>query len=68
MFHREIGTELNRVLRAEFDGRSFSVLDLGCGDGATLAPLLEGLALQRYKGVDLSETALAVCAGAIIPH
>jgi SAM-dependent methyltransferase len=62
MFHREIGTALNQVLRAKFGGRPFSILDLGCGDAAALAPLLEGLALQRYKGVDLSETALALAA------
>ncbi|TPW00002.1 MAG: tRNA (cmo5U34)-methyltransferase [Beijerinckiaceae bacterium] len=62
MFHREIGVEMNRVLRARFDARSFSFLDLGCGDAAALAPLLEGLPIQRYKGVDLSETALALAA------
>jgi hypothetical protein len=42
MFHREIGAELKRVLHALFGGRSFSILDLGCGDAATLAPLLGG--------------------------
>jgi SAM-dependent methyltransferase len=62
MFHREIGTELNLLLRAQCKGRPFSILDLGCGDAATLTPLLEGLALQRYKGVDLSDTALALAA------
>lgn len=62
MFHREIGAELKRVLRAHFDGRPISILDLGCGDAAALAPLLKGLALQRYRGVDLSETALALAA------
>jgi len=62
MFHREIGAALNQLLRAHFGGRPFSILDLGCGDAATLTPLLEGLALQRYKGVDLSETALVLAA------
>lgn len=62
MFHREIGAALNQLLRAHFGGRPFSILDLGCGDAATLIPLLEGLALQRYKGVDLSETALVLAA------
>src|ERR1019366_2218720 len=54
--------ELKRVLRAHFDGRPISILDLGCGDAAALAPLLKGLALQRYRGPDLSETALALAA------
>ncbi len=62
MFHREIGEALNQLLRAHFGGRPFSILDLGCGDAATLTPLLEGLTLQRYKGVDLSETALVLAA------
>jgi SAM-dependent methyltransferase len=60
MFHREIGADVRRVLRAQFDRQPFSFLDLGCGDAATLTPVLEGLTLQRYKGVDLSETALAL--------
>jgi hypothetical protein len=52
MFHREIGADVRRVLRARTAGQPFSFLDLGCGDAATLVPLLEGLALKRYKGVD----------------
>ena len=46
MFHQEIGAELRKLLHAQFEGRSFSILDLGCGDAATLAPLLEGLAVR----------------------
>ena len=49
-------------LHAQFVGRPFSFLDLGCGDAATLAPLLASMAVQRYKGVDLSESALALAA------
>lgn len=60
MFHSEIGAALNRALRARFEGRRFSMLDLGCGDAATLSPVLEGLTLSCYKGVDLSQTALAI--------
>jgi hypothetical protein len=30
------------------------------GFAATLAPVLEGLMLSRYKGVDLSQTALGI--------
>jgi SAM-dependent methyltransferase len=60
MFHREIAADLRRILGARFGGKPFAFLDLGCGDGATLAPVLEGLALRRYKGVDLSQTALTL--------
>jgi SAM-dependent methyltransferase len=69
MFHREIAADLRQVLRARFDGKPFSFLDLGCGDAATLAPVLEGLAVRRYKGVDLLQTALTLAAKnlAILP-
>ena len=59
MFHRELGGESSRRC-ASVSGRPFSVLDLGCGDAATFAPLLEGLSLTSYQGVDLSEAALAL--------
>ena len=62
MFHREIGIEARAALRERFGDSPFSLLDLGCGDAATLAPLLEGFALESYRGVDLSRTALALAA------
>jgi SAM-dependent methyltransferase len=62
MHHMEIRAQLERVLLAQFASRPFSFLDLGCGDAATLAPLLASMAVQRYKGVALSETALALAA------
>jgi SAM-dependent methyltransferase len=60
MFHRELGEAIKDALRARFIERPFSVLDLGCGDAATFAPLLEGFALKGYKGADLSGAALAL--------
>jgi SAM-dependent methyltransferase len=60
MFHREIGAALHDTLRRTFDKSRFSVLDLGCGDGATLASVLADLPVARYKGVDLAEPALAL--------
>ncbi len=62
MFHREIGEELKGALGARFSGRRFAFLDLGCGDATALAPLLQDATPSRYKGVDLSETALALAA------
>lgn len=62
MHHMEIRAHIEGVLRAQFAGRPFSILDLGCGDAATLAPLLASMAVQRYQGVDLSETAVALAA------
>lgn len=60
MFHREIGQAIKAALRDRFGSHPFSVLDLGCGDAATFAPLLHGLAVESYRGADLSEAALAL--------
>ncbi|HEY5225584.1 MAG TPA: class I SAM-dependent methyltransferase [Methylovirgula sp.] len=62
MYHIEIMADIERLLRAQCASRTFSFLDLGCGDAATLAPLLGRMALQSYKGVDLSQAALALAA------
>jgi SAM-dependent methyltransferase len=62
MYHREIGEAVKAALRARFSNRPFSILDLGCGDAATFAPLLTDFALKSYKGADLSEAALALAA------
>jgi len=62
MFHREIGMEQRQILRERFADRPLCMLDLGCGDAATLVPMLEGLPLSRYTGVDLSDPALALAA------
>jgi len=60
MFHRELGQGVRDALRRRFEGRAFSLLDLGCGDASAMAPLLEGLSLKSYKGVDLAPPALAL--------
>jgi SAM-dependent methyltransferase len=60
MFHRELGAGVRELLAERFASRPFSVLDLGCGDAATLAGILRGSTVARYRGADLSEAALAV--------
>jgi SAM-dependent methyltransferase len=60
MFHRELGDGVRRALAAAFGEKPVSVLDLGCGDAATFAPLLQGRALKRYIGADLSAAALDI--------
>lgn len=62
MYHRELGDAVREALRERFGARPFSILDLGCGDAATFAPLLPGFSLTRYKGADLSQAALALAA------
>jgi len=63
MFHRELGKALQSALHDHFQGRPISILDLGCGDTSALMPTLQLFAITRYKGIDLSETALALAGG-----
>lgn len=58
MFHRELYAEVSRTLTARFGERALSVLDLGCGGGRHLAPVLGALRVERYEGHDLSPVAL----------
>jgi len=60
MFHREIYADVAEVLNGL--GCGFSLLDLGCGDAACLAPVLADVPVTSYQGVDLSETALNLAA------
>lgn len=62
MYHREIAASLRQLLGARFGTQPLTFLDFGCGDAAALEPVLRGLTILRYKGVDLSETALAFAA------
>jgi len=62
MFHRDIGAAVEAALRARFADGPFSLLDLGCGDAKTLAPLLMRLRPARYVGVDMTQAALDLAA------
>ncbi len=62
MFHRALGKEIERALKTRFDGRGFSLIDLGCGDASVFASILRRVPPSSYKGVDLSDTALALAA------
>jgi ubiquinone/menaquinone biosynthesis C-methylase UbiE len=62
MFHAALSAEVERALRARFRGGDFSLLDLGCGDAHVFAPILRRIPPASYKGVDLSDTALALAA------
>jgi SAM-dependent methyltransferase len=60
MSHRALGACVRQVLASHFSGRTFSILDLGCGDASVFAPILQGFTPAAYKGVDLSEKALTL--------
>lgn len=56
MEHREVYSLVEQVLGDRTD--PFTVLDLGCGDAAGIAPVLRGMPLAHYVGVDVAEQAL----------
>jgi SAM-dependent methyltransferase len=55
--HREIGSATAQIL-SRFPKGSYRLLDLGCGDAKTIAPILERHPPRHYTGVDLSGVAL----------
>lgn len=57
MAHRGIHEALRTSLSST-RSTQFTVLDLGCGDGAKISQTLSGLQIELYNGVDLSEVAL----------
>ena len=61
MFHREVYGELRQLLLAEAP-RSFSFLDLACGDASATVDALDGTSIASYRGIDLSRPALAIAA------
>ncbi|SFK66564.1 class I SAM-dependent methyltransferase [Methylocapsa palsarum] len=62
MYHAQFRSQIEALLLSEFSDHPFSLLDLGCGDAAILAPVLAAAAVSYYEGVDLSETALELAA------
>lgn len=62
MFHQELYTAVQRLL-GELEVSPLNLLDLGCGDAEPFAPVLRGLSLSSYTGVDLSDVALPHAAG-----
>ncbi|MFM1877389.1 MAG: hypothetical protein RLZZ241_255 [Bacteroidota bacterium] len=51
---------LTREALTAFETRTFSMLDLGCGDASSLVTVLNKNSVSRYVGVDLSEAALTL--------
>ena len=60
MEHREVYALVAQILAERT--QPFTVLDLGCGDSAGIAPVLRGLPLAQYVGVDVAEQALGFAA------
>ncbi|HEX9444261.1 MAG TPA: GNAT family N-acetyltransferase [Candidatus Binatia bacterium] len=59
MFHDAIYRDVGLLLVERYAGRSFAVLDLGCGSARHFSRALAGRSVSRYAGYDLSDVALA---------
>ncbi|MGQ3890957.1 class I SAM-dependent methyltransferase [Legionella sp. CNM-4043-24] len=58
LYHREMLSALKQFLSANAGERSFSFVDVGCGDSSTVAPVLAGRAITKYIGIDAAENVL----------
>lgn len=57
MSHQEMYQSVTNIIQKHFDSKSFSILDLGCGDSAFIAKTLNKFNVLKYMGIDLSEEA-----------
>lgn len=57
MHHRGFFDALIDQVGGRFD-QALSIIDIGCGDGQPMIALLERFRIERYVGIDQSETAL----------
>jgi SAM-dependent methyltransferase len=62
MFHRQIYAAVEELLSPR-DESPYRLLDLGCGNARYIAPCLKRTPPASYRGVDLSEAALAEAHG-----
>lgn len=58
LYHREMLAALRQFLSANIGTRTFSFVDVGCGDSSTVAPLLADQAITKYIGIDAAENVL----------
>lgn len=58
MLHKEIYADVALWLREQFESRTFSIVDLGCGNARFIAQALQNTTVSRYVGYDLSDVAL----------
>lgn len=59
--HKAVAALLHGLLAEGFKA-PFTFLDIACGDAHNMADILAGTAIAHYRGIDLSEPALALAA------
>lgn len=58
LYHREMLSALQQFLTANLGTRTFSFVDVGCGDSSTVAQILADQAITKYIGIDAAEDVL----------
>ncbi|QMT59869.1 class I SAM-dependent methyltransferase [Legionella sp. PC997] len=58
LYHREMVQALQRFLSTHIGNRSFSFVDVGCGDSSTVASVLSATSIERYIGIDAAPDVL----------
>ncbi|HEX2931501.1 MAG TPA: class I SAM-dependent methyltransferase [Candidatus Binatia bacterium] len=59
MHHDDIFRDVRRFFADRYGETPFTILDLGCGSARHLAQALQGRAVKRYVGYDISTVALS---------
>lgn len=67
MFHKEFAMVADRVFSDKAQAGPLDILDLGCGDGSHIQPVLKKVPVHAYTGYDLSEAALDIAHGNLAP-
>jgi 2-polyprenyl-3-methyl-5-hydroxy-6-metoxy-1,4-benzoquinol methylase len=57
LFHKEMGETLSRFLD-QHTTHAFTLVDVGCGDSSTIAPVLANKNIKKYIGIDAAPTVL----------
>lgn len=52
IYHREMFSTFNEFLQQHFTQRSFSLIDVGCGDSSVIAHVLTDKSISKYIGMD----------------
>lgn len=58
LYHNEMFSLLDHFLKEHFATRSFSLVDIGCGDSSVIAPSLVHTTIKKYIGIDSASDVL----------
>lgn len=65
LYHREMLAALRQFLATNRGTRTFSFVDVGCGDSSTVAPLFTDFAITKYIGIDAAADVLKMAANSL---